>query len=139
MTEAFAPDPKRVKRTRAETKAKYNWVLGSVFYDETVCDPETYPKLEKKKFPRMEDFGVGIDPEGTGKYYYAVYDAIQHLDKSIELLEDAQSCVGNWDVRDPLWEAAYNGLTEMRNDWVDQYEVMRQRAIKSKNKKQLKE
>ncbi len=139
MTETFTPDPKRIKHTRAETKAKYNWVLGSVIYDATVCDPEAYPKIEEKKFSCMGDFGVGIDPEGTAKYYYAVYDAIQHLDKAIELLEDTQSCVGNWDVRDARWENAYNGLTQMRNDWTEEYETMRQRAIKLKRKRLLNE
>jgi hypothetical protein len=132
METKFEPNPKRIKRTTEETKAQYEGSGGYVVYDPDVCDPEEYPVLEKKKFPELEPWDTGLDPEGDADYYYAVYDAIQKVDAAIVLLDEAQDCIANWDVRDGRWEESYNNLTQMRNDWVDEYTTMRNRAIKSK-------
>jgi hypothetical protein len=130
----FIPNPKRIKQSVEETKIKYPDSGGYIVYDPSMCDVSKYPKIEKKEFQQVAEWGIGIDPEGTATYYYAVYDAIQKLDKAILLLEETQDCITMWDVRDGLWEESYNNLNQMRNDWVEHYENMRKRAIKEKSK-----
>ncbi len=133
MDTPFEPSAKRIKQDVPASSDRW----GMVVYEESECDPEKYPMIEKKVFEQVWDTGCGLDPYNDATYFYAVYDAIGKLDKAIESLAEVQRQIAMYDVSDYRWGEAYNKLTEMRNDWVEIYKIIKKRAIRVKREETM--
>jgi hypothetical protein len=118
----FVPSEKRFEKSKHGDYRVYNL---------KECDPRKYPEIPVKGFKCIDGWdGNGVDIYGDATYFYSMYDAIEKVDQAIRMLEEAQDCIANHDVSDYTWVESLTNLRSMRNNWANDYEKMRRRAIR---------